>query len=88
MMPHTPKSKGGFTMPVKYKIDILAQLKDAGYSTYRLRKEMLLGESVLQQSREGVPVSWANLGRLCQLLHCQPGDLLEYVQDAGEEAVE
>ena len=75
-------------MPVKYKIDILAQLKDAGYSTYRLRKEKLLGESVLQQIREGVPVSWANLGRLCQLLHCQPGGLLEYVQDAGEEAVE
>ena len=75
-------------MPVKYKMDILAQLKDAGYSTYRLRKEKLLGESVLQQIREGVPVSWANLGRLCQLLPCQPGDLLEYVQDAGEEAVE
>ena len=65
-------------MPVKYRIDVLAALKDAGYSTYKLRKEKLLGESVLQQIREGVPVSLANLGRICELLNCQPGDILEY----------
>lgn len=68
-------------MPIKYKMDVLAALKEAGYSTYKLRKEKLLGESVLQQIREGVPVSWANLARLCALLDCQPGDLLEYVED-------
>ena len=71
-------------MPVKYKIDVLSALKEAGYSTYRLRKEKLIGESVLQQIREGVPVSWTNLGRICALLSCQPGDLLEYVKDEAE----
>ncbi len=71
-------------MPVKYKIDVLAALKDAGYSTYKLRKEKLIGESVLQQIREGVPVSWTNLSRICSLLNCQPGDILEYVDEAGE----
>lgn len=70
-------------MPVKYRIDVLAALKDAGYSTYKLRKEKLLGESVLQQIREGVPVSWANLGRICELLNCQPGDILEYEDEQG-----
>ena len=73
--------EGGKDMPIKYKMDVLAALKEAGYSTYKLRKEKLLGESVLQQIREGVPVSWANLGRLCALLDCQPGDLLEYVKE-------
>ena len=68
-------------MPVKYRIDVLAALKDAGYSTYKLRKEKLLGDSALQQIREGVPVSWANLGRICELLNCQPGDILEYVEE-------
>ena len=34
-------------MPVKYKIDVLAVLKDAGYTTYKMRQEKLLGESVL-----------------------------------------
>ena len=73
--------EGGEGMPIKYQMDVLAALKEAGYSTYKLRKDKLLGESVLQQIREGVPVSWANLGRLCALLDCQPGDLLEYVKE-------
>ena len=71
-------------MPVKYKIDVLAALKNAGYSTYKLRKEKLIGESVLQQIREGIPVSWTNISRICQLLSCQPGDILEYIPDTEE----
>lgn len=68
-------------MPVQYKIDVLAALKNAGYSTYRLRLEKLLGESVIQQLRDGALVSWPNVGRLCQLLQCQPGDILAYEPD-------
>ena len=33
--------------------------------------------------REGKPVSWQNLDKICALLKCQPGDLLEWV-DADE----
>ena len=72
-------------MAVRYKCDILAALKDAGYSTYRLRQEKLLGESVLQQLRSGQLVSWANIDRLCALLNCQPGDLLEYTTEQDAE---
>ena len=74
-------------MPVQYKIDIIAALKEKGYSTYKLRKEKLLGESVLQQLRNGDLVSWTNIARLCDLLECQPGDILEYLDEkkkAGE----
>lgn len=72
-------------MSVKYKIDILPALKDAGYNTTRLRREKLLSESTIQQLRHGDLVSWANIERLCHLLQCQPGDLLEYVEeDVGE----
>ena len=67
-------------MPVKYKIDVLAALKSAGYSTYKMRQEKLLGESVLQQLRRGDLVSWSNIGTICAMLKCQPGDLVEYVE--------
>lgn len=72
-------------MPVQYKKDILSELKAAGYSTYRLRKDKLLGESVITQIRNSELVSWTNVARLCNLLECQPGDLLEYV---GNEETE
>lgn len=68
-------------MPIHYKMDILPALKGAGYNTNRLRKEKLLGESVIQQLRHGELVSWANIARLCTLLNCQPGDFLEYIPE-------
>lgn len=67
-------------MPITYKIDVLAALKEKGLSTYKLRQEKLLGESVIQQIRRGELVSWPNMTRLCQLLQCQPGDILEFTE--------
>lgn len=73
-------------MPLKYKVDVLAALKEAGYSTYKLRKEKIFGEATIQKMRAGDPVSLANVETLCKLLGCQPGDLLEYVPDEGGNA--
>lgn len=71
-------------MPVQYKVDVLAMLKEKGYSTYRLRKEKLLGEATIQTIRSGALVSWENMGRLCAMLDCQPGDILEYRKEAED----
>lgn len=71
-------------MPITYKIDVLAALKQRGYSTYRLRREKILGERVIQQLREQSPVSWEVLTRVCELLQCQPGDILQYGEDAKD----
>jgi putative transcriptional regulator len=68
-------------MPVVYKFDVIAALKSAGYSTYKIRKEKLLSESTMQKFRNHEPVSWENISTLCQLLNCQPGDIMEYVED-------
>ncbi len=72
-------------MPIKYKIDVLAALKDAGYSTTRIRKENLIGQSYLQQLRHGELVSWKTIETLCRLLNCQPGDIVEYQAEPAEE---
>jgi len=69
-------------MGMKYKIDVIAALKDAGYNTNRIRKEKIMGESMLQKIRSGQMVSWATMETLCKLLNCQPADLIEYVKEA------
>lgn len=66
-------------MPIRYKINVLAALKEKGYNTNRLRKEKLLGESTIQQLRNGELVSWNNIDRICSMLGCQPGDLVEHI---------
>ena len=68
-------------MPIKYKMDVLQALKEKGYSSYRLRKDKLMRQRDMQQIREGLPVSWAVVGLLCELLECQPGDILQYVKE-------
>lgn len=71
-------------MPMQYKIDILAALKEKGFSTYRLRKDALLAESTIQHLRCKEPLSWENISRICAMLDCQPGDILEYIPDEDE----
>jgi len=74
-----------YTVAIRYKIDIMAELKKKGYSSTRLRTEKLLGESYMSQLRHGELVSWKALDTICALLECQPADLIEWVKD--EEAV-
>ena len=68
-------------MSIVYKIDILAALKEAGYNTNRLRKEKLLSEGVIQSLRENKYIALQNISKICELLNCQPGDLMEYQKD-------
>lgn len=71
---------------IRYRLDVLEALKTAGWSTYRLgsKGEKVIGERTIQVLREGRPVSFEILARLCCLLHCQPGDILEYVPGEDE----
>lgn len=71
-------------MPIKYRMNVLAELKTAGYNTNRLRKEKLLSEGTIQSIREGKIINAANLAKLCKLLNCQPGDILEYEEEQEE----
>lgn len=70
---------------LKYKKNILYELKKAGFTTYIIRKDNILGENTLTALRHNRPISWASLNTLCALLRCQPGDLLEHVPDDPQE---
>lgn len=68
-------------MPMQYKTDVIAALKEAGYNTSRIRKDKIMGEAMLQKIRSGQMVSWATLETICDLLDCQPGDIIEFVRN-------
>ena len=72
--------KEAIFLAIRYKVDIMAELKKKGYSSARIREEKLIGQSYLQQIRHGELVSWKTLNTLCSLLECQPGDLVEFVE--------
>lgn len=72
-------------MPMVYRFPVLAALKDKGYSSAKLRKDKIMGETAIQSLRDDRPISWANIEKICHLLECQPGDLLEYIPQEATE---
>ena len=68
-------------MPLRYKIDVLAALRDVGYTQNRIREEKLIGQSYLTQLRHGELVSWKTIETICGLLDCQPGYIVEYKKE-------
>lgn len=75
-------------MPIRYKFDVLAALRNAGYTQNRMRIEKIMGQATLTQLRHGKLVSWANIETICRLLDCQPGDLMEYVSEGESEGAQ
>ncbi len=67
-------------MPMKYD-KLFALMKEKGLTTYRIRQERIITETTLQKLREGRNVTTDSLASLCQALSCQPGDIMEYVED-------
>lgn len=69
-------------MAFKYKINILDELKNKGFTTYRIRKEKIFSEGTLQKFRNNeTTITLGNIETICKLLNCQPSDIIEYVPD-------
>lgn len=65
---------------LKWRVNILDELRTAGFYPRKMRLERLFGESTIQKMRHQQLVSWAEFDRLCRVLKKQPGDLIEYVE--------
>ena len=67
---------------LQYKMNVLQELKNAGYSTYRIRAEKILSEGTMQRLRTGsTAITVESMGILCNILRCQPGDILEWAAE-------
>ena len=72
-------------MPMQYKVNVLEKLKAAGFTTYKIRQTGAINQTALQKLREGKMIAWEQLASICQILHCQPGDLIEYAEETPQE---
>lgn len=66
---------------IRFKIDVLQELKNKGYNTGVIRSRKLLGENALQTIRCGGVPGIKSIDAICNLLQCQPGKILEFVPD-------
>lgn len=66
---------------IKYKRNIIDMMAEKGITTYLIRKNKIFTESQLQQLRNDRLVTQDILNKICTILECQPGYLLEYLPD-------
>lgn len=71
-----------------YKINILEELKKAGYNTTIIRRRRLINESSLTAIRKGKSISWSTLEKICDLLNCQPGDIIGSRQEEQQISID
>ena len=69
------------------KVDVLAKLKEKGYTSYRIRQEKLLSQKMLTEMRSGKVPGIKTIDTLCSLLDCQPGQLIKYVPDDENDTI-
>ncbi len=69
-------------MPFKYD-KLFALLKEKGITSYKIRKDNIISQAALTKMKNGEGnIDTRTLERLCAVLECQPGDIMEYVEEA------
>ena len=66
-------------MPVTYK-KLFALMEQKGVKKFDLRKQGI-HSVVIEKLKADKNVDVSTISRLCALLDCQPGDIMEYVAD-------
>lgn len=65
--------------------NVLELLSANGWSTYRLVREKVLGNSTIARIRTGGTITTDTVDTICRLCNCTPGDILIYVPEGEEQ---
>ena len=71
-------------MPIVYD-KLLKKMDEQGITSYTIKKDNVIGQATFKKIKDGGDIDTRTIAKLCKLLNCQPGDILEYVEDPEEE---
>ena len=67
-------------MPIKYD-KLLKMMADKGLTSYKIKKDNIIGQATFQKIKTGGDIDTRTISKLCKVLECQPGDIMEYVDE-------
>lgn len=70
---------------IRYRQNVIELMAEKGVTTYVSRQNKLFTENQLQQLRTNRLVTQETLNKICTILDCQPGAILEYIPDDSSE---
>lgn len=71
-------------MSINYN-KLINLLKSRGITSYTVKKAGIIGQATWKKIHEGGHIDTRTINALCELLDCQPGDILEYQPDCNKE---
>ena len=81
------KKKKAGNMSIKYD-KLLKLLESNGITLYTLKKDNVISHATYKKIKKGGDIDTRTIAKLCKRLNCQPGDLLEYVEEQDNSEVE
>lgn len=75
-------------MPISFN-KLIQMFNDKGITSYTItKKDRIIGQSTWDNIHSGRGIDTNTLGALCEYLNCQPGDILEYVQQSQQTSAQ
>ena len=73
-------------MPISYE-KLLTIFKEKGITSYSItKKDKILGQATWKKIHENGHIDTRTIEALCKYLHCQPGDIMEYIPDPPDNS--
>lgn len=70
---------------IRYKMNIIEELQNRGYTAGKIQKEKLLPGQTVQNIKAGKSITLDTLNKICIMLKKQPGDILEVIPTDEEK---
>lgn len=64
---------------------LINKLKEAGITSYVMKRDKIIGQATYKKIMQGGDIDTRTIDKLCEVLNCQPGDILEYIPDNTSE---
>ena len=73
------------TMAIIINLDVMMAKRKVGLTELAKKVDITLANLSILKNNKAKAVRLSTLDAICKALQCQPGDILEYVEDDGEE---
>ena len=72
-------------MPIVVNLDVMMARRHKGAGELAEEIGITPANLSILKNNKAKAIRFSTLESICEVLHCQPGDILEYVEDSKEE---
>ena len=72
-------------MGIVINLDVMMARRKKGLKELSAEVDITRANLSILKNNKAKAIRFSTLESICEVLHCQPGDILEYVEDSKEE---